>query len=370
MKKIEIITLHRVPNYGSLLQAYATQEVIGKLGYETEIVDYIPYRMTKRGMLKNIKNKKNIFKKSLLARTLARIIIYPSYVKRFSTFTKGVEKYLNVTEIVYENEEQLEKNMPKADVYLTGSDQTWNSGWNEGIDYALFLKFVPDNVKKVAYAASFGKSKLDDWEKDETKKLLSRYSTISLREQSGVEICNDLEIKNTIAVLDPTLLLNGNEWRKISTNKYKNENYILVYNLNRNEKIDKYAKNLSKNTGLKIKYLSYQLHEFYKKGKMYCNPEVEEFLDLIDNAKYIISDSFHATAFSLNFNKEFIIVYPGKYSTRLQNILILTGLTNRVAKNENDMSITDNKIDYEKVNKIIEKERKKSIDWLDKSLKE
>ena len=101
---------------------------------------------------------------------------------------------------------------------------------------------------------------------------------------------------------------------------------ILVYNLNRNEKIDNYAKNLSKKTGLKIKFLSYQLHEFYKNGKIYCNPQVEDFLALIDNAKYVITDSFHATAFSINFNTQFIIVYPGKYSTRLQSILEILNL--------------------------------------------
>ena len=97
---------------------------------------------------------------------------------------------------------------------------------------------------------------------------MSKYNYISLREMSGVKICEDLGIKNTVNVLDPTLLLTSNEWREVSSNKFKNEKYILVYNLNRNKKMDNYAKNLSKKTGLKVKYLSYQLHEFYRKGKM------------------------------------------------------------------------------------------------------
>lgn len=370
MKKVEIITLHRVPNYGSFLQALATQKKINEFGYETEIIDYIPKRMTKKGMLDAIKNKKNIFRKSLIARTIARIIIYPSYIMRFRTFTKAIEKYLNVTDNIYKSEAQLEKNVPIADIYITGSDQTWNSEWNGGIDYPLFLKFVDNSKKKIAYASSFGKSKLENWEKNETKDLLNNYNNISLREQTGVDICENLGINNTVSVLDPTLLLNGEEWIKISTNKHKKEQYIFIYNLNRNKKIDKYAENLSKKTGLKIKYLAYQLHEFYKKGKMYCNPSIEEFLDLINNAKYIISDSFHATAFSLNFNKEFIIVYPGKYSTRLQNILKLLNLENRVARDAYDLSVIDNEIDYNKVNEIINNERQKSLNWLEKSLRE
>ena len=253
---------------------------------------------------------------------------------------------------------------------ITGSDQVWNSGWNGGIDKAMFLDFSNiENKRKISYAASFGKSKLEDWEKEETKELLNKYDKISLREKSGVEICEDLGIKDTTNVVDPTLLLSGEEWSKIASNKYENEDYILVYNLNRNKRIDNYAKNLSKKTGFKIKYLSYQLHEFYKKGKMYCNPEVEDFLGLIKNAKYVISDSFHATAFSVNFNTEFVIVYPGKYSTRLQSILQILGLENRVAKNENDMSVVDNKIDFKIVNEKLIQEREKSINWLKDNLK-
>ena len=200
--------------------------------------------------------------------------------------------------------------------------------------------------------------------------MLKNYSAISLREQSGVKILNDLEIKGSINVLDPTLLLTGKEWDKISSRRYKNEEYILVYNLNRNKKIDNYALELSKKTGLKIKFLSYQFHEFYKKGKIICNPKVKDFLALIKNANYIVTDSFHATAFSLNFNKEFIIVYPEKYSTRLQSILNILGLQNRVAKNERDVSIIESKINYIEVNKLLDKEREKSINWLAKNLKD
>ena len=274
-----------------------------------------------------------------------------------------------MTDKMYTSPQELRNEQFDFDIYCTGSDQVWNCGWNEKFDYPYYLSFAPDDKKKIAYAASFGKSKLDTDEIAETKKYLSRYDSISLRETSGVYIVSKLGIKESVNVVDPTLLLNGEEWRKISSNKYSNDDYILVYNLNRNKKIDMYAENLSKNTGLKVRFLSYQLHEFYKKGKIMCNPKVEDFLALIDNAKYVITDSFHATAFSINFNTPFVIVYPEKYSTRLQSILKITGLENRVAQDENDLDVVKREIDFEKVNKRINIEREKSLSWLKESLK-
>ena len=200
--------------------------------------------------------------------------------------------------------------------------------------------------------------------------MLKRYDKISLRESSGVDIVNSLGITGAVNVLDPTLLLTGNEWRNLTSNKYNKKKYILVYNLNRNKKIDNYAKKLSIKTGLKIVYLSYQLHEFYKKGKMICNPKVEDFISLINNAEYVITDSFHATAFSLNLNTQFIIVYPEKFSTRLQSLLSLLNLENRVAINDSDLSVIDNKIDYQIINKKLQKMRDESLNWLKKSLEE
>ena len=366
-KKVELITLQRVPNYGSVLQAYATQKIIESLGYEVEIINYFPNRMTIKSMLRRIKNKNEKLKKHMMIRMFARIIIYPSYLKRFHTFKKFY-KNLNQTNKEYHSNDELKKNFPDADVYCTGSDQVWNSEWNEGIDEALFLDFVPNDIKKIAISASFGKKELQENEVEITKRLLKRYSNISLREKSGVDILNRIGISDATNILDPTLLLDKNDWDIVSSNKFKNEEYILVYNLNRNCKIDKYAENLSKKTGLKIKYLSYQLHEFYKKGKMYCNPKVEDFLALIKNSKYVITDSFHGTAFSLNYGKEFVIVYPEKYSTRLQNILELLNLTERVAKDENDLSVCDSKIDYLSVQSKLNIERQKSIDWIKNAL--
>ena len=368
MKKVELITLHRIVNYGSVLQAYATQQVLKKLNYNVEFIDYYPPRMHLIGMLKRIRNKNIKFEKNFFLRNIARIIIFPSYIIRFKTFKKFVKQNLITSSKIYYSYDQLASDYPKADIYCTGSDQVWNSGWNEKVDKTFFLGFLNSNEKRIAYAASFGKKELDESEKKATKELLKKYLCISTREKSGIKILEDLNILNAINVLDPTLLLNGKDWSQIASTKFDGKKYIFVYNLNRNKKIDIYAKNLSKATGLKIKYISYQLHEFYKHGRMYCNSSIELFLSLIKNATYVITDSFHATAFSLNFNKEFIIVYPEKYSTRLQSILELTGLENRVAKNEQDLKIVDSKIDYEKVNTILNKERKKSVNWLSNAL--
>ena len=368
MKKVSLITLQNVPNYGSVLQCYATEQVIKKNGYAVETINYLPKRMTILGMLKNIKYKNSKLEKSLLLRTVARLIIFPSYLLRFRAFKKFRKKYLNMTDKVYKNYNDILIDTPQADIYCTGSDQVWNSEWNDEIDKALFLGYAPDDKRKIAYSASFGKTKLAENEIVETRKLLARYDKISLRESSGVEIVKSLGINGAINVLDPTLLLNGDDWRKISSNRFADRKYILVYNLNRNKKIDNYAKNLSEKTGLKIIYLSYQLHEFYKKGKMKCNPKVEDFISLIDNATYVISDSFHATAFSLNLNTQFIIVYPGKYSTRLQSLLKLLNLEDRVAKNEKDLQIIEKPIDYKLINKKIQKMREESLLWLKDSL--
>lgn len=368
-KKVEVITLHRTVNYGSVLQAYATQYVLKKLGYDVEFIDYYPERLHMLGMLKRIKNKKKQLKNNIILRTIARIIILPSYIKRFYVFKKFVKKHLNLTKKTYYTEEDLESDVPIADIYCTGSDQVWNVGWNEKIDYPFFLKFVPDSKKRIAYSASFGKSELEDWEKNETKELLKRYSHIAMREKSGIDILEELGIKDGVHVLDPTLLLNKDDWSSLISDKYKNKKYIFMYNINRNAKLDNYAKKLSKEKKLPVITVSYQFHECFKFGKVKVNPKVEDFLSLIYNATYILTDSFHCTAFSINFNKNVIVAYPEKFSTRLDSIVRITGITNKVIdNNDNDLSISERKIDFKFVNEQLKKEREKSIQYIKKSI--
>ena len=368
-KKIDVITLHRIVNYGSVLQAYATQAILTQKGYEVEFIDYYPERMHILGMLKRIRNKSDLLRKNILARTAARIIMLPSYIQRFGVFKKFLKKYLKMTPKTYQTEEELEEYVPKADIYCTGSDQVWNTGWNEKIDYPFFLKFAPKNKKCIAIAASFGKSELEDWEKEETKELLSKYSALSMRELSGVKIAKDLGFEDAINILDPTLLLNREEWSQLASDKYSNHDYVFVYNLNRNKKIDAYVQKLAKEKKLKIYYVSYCLHEFYKKGKMKCNVKVEDFLALIKNAKYVVTDSFHATAFSINFNTQFMIVFPDKYSTRVKSILEITKLESRIVKDPNDISLSDEIIDFNEANAILREQRKIANDYIDKILK-
>lgn len=363
MKSVGIITLHRTTNYGSVLQAYALQEKIRSLGYETKIIDYRPSRYTMFSMLKGLKNKTELLKKNPFARTAVRIIIFPSYILRFKTFKKFVNKYMDLTEESYIEEKDFVDKMPIFDIYCTGSDQVWNSEWNGKIDRPLFLSFAPEGSKKIAYAASFGKDRLESWEIEETKELLKRYSNITVRENSGMKILNELGVKNSLCVLDPTLLMNSDDWKGVASKKFADENYILVYNLNRNKKIHDYAEKLSRKTGLKIKYITYQAHDFYKKGKMYCNIPLEDYLALIANAKYVVTDSFHGVAFSINFNRNFMVIYPEKFNARLKSILEITGLTRRVTDG-NDLKLLEDSIDYKKVNSIIDGEREKSMKFL------
>ncbi|SCN26550.1 Polysaccharide pyruvyl transferase [Clostridium sp. N3C] len=366
--KVGLITLHRVGNYGSVLQTYATQYIIQKMGYDVEVIDYYPERLHLIGMLKRIKDRGELLSKSLLVRNICRMIIFPSYIRRFKVFSDFLKRYINMSSITYNSIEELRQNPPQSDIYCTGSDQVWNSGWNEKIEYPYFLDFVSNGARCFTYAASFGKSSLDEWEKQETHRLLEKYKYISVRESAGIKILNDLDIHNAIHVLDPTLLLDKHDWETLISKKYSNKKYILLYNINRNKELDKYAKEFAKRKKLPIYYLSYNYHDIIKGGRLIACPTVEEFLSLINNAQYILTDSFHVTAFSMNFEKQILVYYPPKFSSRLESIVNLVGIQNRVIRDIHDFTISDNPIDFSNVNRVLKEQRNYSMSFLEKAL--
>ena len=147
MKKVGIITLHRVVNYGSVLQTYALQKKINELGYDATVIDYYPNRLHIVGMLKRIKNKGKKFETNFLIRNIARIIIFPSYIMRFNIFKSFLKKYIKMTNKTYYKDSDFNNSNFDFDVYCTGSDQVWNSSWNEKIDKPVVTVFADDNKK-------------------------------------------------------------------------------------------------------------------------------------------------------------------------------------------------------------------------------
>lgn len=370
MKRITIITLQNVRNYGSVLQALATQEVFRELG---GIVDFINY--DKNGKLSYLDRVHSFTQgKGFLSKLVYPFILIPSFIKEDKVFKAFIKKYLNQQEKEYACMDDFKDFPITSDIYCTGSDQTWNSGWNNGILPELFLKFVPDNVKKISYAASIGKNKLDDWEVAETKALLSRYQYISVREASAKDIVEkQLGLPSATHVLDPTLQVDKEFWMSVLGDEYKAKyekgKYVLIYQLNTNPNFDIYAKEFAKRKGWKLIRFCIRHYQGLRCGKAELIPKVEDFISLIANAGCVITDSFHATAFSCNLNTPMICIYPNCYSSRLASLLKLVGLEDRHLKNYDDFSFVDNTgIDFTDVNKILEKQRKIGWEFLKKAI--
>lgn len=366
-KTVAYLTRHIVSNYGSVLQAYATQTAIEKLGYNALCIDY--YRTDEKTenlvdtRLKSVAAKWN---KNPLTRLVFKATQKPVYSyadKRFANYRKIVK----VTDREYNSEQELAKNPPKADIYMTGSDQVWNTVVCGEIDPVYFLSFLDRNKKKVAYAASFGGSSIAEKDKQRIADWLRQYDKITIRENSGIKLANDMGIEAE-QVLDPTFLLSKDEWERIIPKRECNEKYVLVYQLHPNKDFDKYAAEFAKAKGLKLYRISHCFHHFVRSGKFICCPPIEEFLWYIKNAEYFLTDSFHGTAFSIGLNTQFVDVLPKSYSERISSILQLIGYENRILKSYSDFTIADKKIDYSIVNKRIAEERKKSYDILSKML--
>ena len=241
----------------------------------------------------------------------------------------------------------------------------WNPEFEGRIDSAFFLKFAPDTARKVAYASSFGKGSLSDIEAAEVKRLLSRYDYISVREKSGKEIVTNLGL-DAEYLLDPTFLLDGNEWRTFFNKRLVKEEYVLVYQLNPNPKLLEIANRIAKEHNLKVVKFS---RDVVKKAGVDINmafQRPEYFVSMIANADYIVTDSFHGTLFAINFNIPFVtLLNKNRGVSRIKSLLGTYSLCGRIAYSENDViNICNSAIDWDKVNSIIITERNKGINQL------
>jgi len=360
--KISIITLQNVTNYGSVLQTYATQSLFQQMGYQVEFIDYVRRNQTKQQIRKNREKPKNIsgFVKDVYRTYIGSTIISAKKKKSFDGFVK---KNINITHRRYYSIEELRKNPPQADVYCTGSDQMWNSGWNGGIERSYFLDFI-EQKPKFAFSTSVGMDKFPENERLETALLLKRYNFITVREKSAEKLLASLGIRAK-TILDPTLLLDGGFWRKFARKvKQDGGKYILVYQLNPSHgsiKFKEYVLNLSKKMNLPVKAISYGYKIRRDFDEYVCLPSIEEFVSLFMNAEYVVTDSFHGISFCVNLNRQFTVIYPLQYSSRLSNILQLCDLEDRVYSGiEENLHLK--KIDYERVNSVMLQKRKNSLE--------
>ena len=364
--KVAVITRHAITNYGSLLQAIATQHIVERLGHECRIIDYIrtdeTFRKEERTVLKN----KPQYNGNALKRAAYLAVRQPTAVfsgKRFAAMRK---KYLRLTKN-YASLEELTRDKPAADIYMTGSDQVWGPVMSGEYDSAYCLSFTDDADRRVALSASFGRTEFSPEVQEFYQKWLARYDGISVREDSGVRLLRDWGI-DAVQTADPTLLLDSEFWGNLTVPVDKK--YVLIYQIGNNKQMDRYAKAVAKKSGLPLVRLSASFHQMFRGGKFIYCPDISVFLSYIKNAQCLITNSFHGTAFALNFNTPFVEVLPGETKTRNMSLLRLTGLTDRVLQNEEDVDLAFKTIDFTHANEVLAEQRKEGVQILSRMIGE
>lgn len=356
---IKVITRHAPSNYGSLLQAIATQTIIENLGHKCEIIDYV--RDDEHGLhgVVTALQRKREWGDSFLKKLAYIILRYPDEKIAEIKFSAMRSLYLNQT-IRCRTLEDLSK--LDADAFMTGSDQVWGPLLNGNFDRAYFLSFVKGKPK-IAFASSFGKTDFTDAIVNEYKRYLSEYSFITIREDAAAEMLKQWRIPCVGQILDPTLILPEKDWRKMVKQVKTPERYVLVYQIHNDNRLGDYAQRLAKKIGLPLLRISPFLHQISREGKLKLLPNLGEFLYYIKHCSYFITDSFHGTAFALNFNKNFIEVLPNTSTgSRNLSILRLTKLESRIVSDFNDLSLVHQPINYEDVNSILHEQRKISLE--------
>jgi len=365
--KIGILTYHACYNYGANFQAYALQKTINNLGHECDIIDYRNKELNQVNSVLNfhIKNKFD------LAFLIYNALHFWQLKKRKEKFETFIKKHLKLS-LLCSSDSAVEDCCGQYNLIVCGSDQIWNT--NPKIKYnskVYFLNF-PKKQKRISYAASFGTNVI--FENNKVKKefleYLATFDHLLVREENAVAF---LKTENLQAqkVLDPTLLLESSDYRPLINDPKISKSYIITLNWNGRRFVSDLAEKISHQLNIKLVNPISHPRNIFNKAQLLLGIGPQEFLGLIDGASFIVSSSFHAVVFAIQFRKPFIAVMNNKehdFTTtddRLVSLLGDLGLSNNIVYDINDVDLE--KImhtDYDAVHERLNKYRKESINLL------
>lgn len=355
--KIGILTYHRAHNYGAMLQAYALLTFLQERGYTAEFIDYWPKKhQLQYKLFKPIHGKGFVNK---LINFIADILTMTRRYHRMSKFNKFAKNYLNIKSVIQYKDKSDFKQENKYDLIIVGSDQIWRNyeyeGKYIGFDPIYFCQYFPNTSRCISYAASMGIIALNNNDNNLLKQYLSTFDTILVRENSLKELINSLEFEADV-VLDPTLLISKEQWNRIlPATRFKKQPYVLYYELIRSQEALDFARSKAKALKCELLIMDSIIHTIPRKEHVsYASPI--EFLHAIRDAEYIVATSFHGTAFSIIFEKQFITIGLNKNADRVLTLLNHLGICDHYQNKAKEI----NDIEYSKVQPLYNAIRLKS----------
>lgn len=363
--KIGILTFPNSKSYGAALQMFALYKICQDFGYDTEIVNYYNSWM-KHNKHMSVGAGKN--KVLFYGKQIAQDLIH-SYMKfRFMRFENMMQKY---PQLPFSDPQKLPSLAKRYGAIICGSDQVWNPDITNK-DLSYFLDFCGTYTTRISYAPSFGVEFLPQPYTEAVCRELKEFEFLSVREESGKKLIHELAGLDAKLVVDPTLLMDEKQWRNYERvySQAKGE-YILYYTIRSSRSLWMHCLELAKKTNMKILRIGSNVisKQFLKEdGVEYvCDIGPDQWLYLIHNASYVVTNSFHGTAFSVIYRKNFYLEFSSFTNSRLSNIVSLLGLKDRVLSD--GVEITPSATDYSKTEKVLPELKAESMAFLENALK-
>jgi Polysaccharide pyruvyl transferase. len=370
--KICILTFHSAFNYGAMLQAYALQETVKNLGYEVKIINYRPSKQ--KGMYSVINTSS--FSKATILKNLYNLFYVKKIRLRNESYLKFLNENLSIDPIEFITEDEVPRIVQKYDVVVTGSDQIWNFSEKSLDRSTRYLVDFEFQGKRISYAASFGDG-VEDAERisDVIIPLLKKYDALSVREIEAKKYLSKYNLESMMT-LDPTLLLPRDEWSLIASPRVISEPYILYYSVNSRPYSLRVTKKIEKLLGIKVVNLVLHPKSWNSHFDNIIQYGPAEFLSMIKNAEFVVTNSFHGTIFSILYEKAFISVFDTKNGklvreNRKATLLESLGLEYFMVTEFTDINIEKIKaFDFTHSHNKLHELRKASIKYLRCCLKE
>jgi len=365
-KKIALISIHWANNYGSSLQTFASIHTLSKYG-EVSTLDY-RNTYTQKGMqwIRWGKRPRDILR---IGKDIFRLLPRYRVIQKFKAFSY---KYFNLSSIM-KSPKDFENIEKEFDIFISGSDQLWNPlivSENQKIDGRYFLDFISQKPK-LSYASSLGSYQYSKEEKPKIIKFLNSYKALSIREQDASIYMQELLQKPITNLIDPTLMLDKNMWLEALNipKDTKLKPYILVYALIKDKTLKHLVNQVRQRLNLEVISIDQDPFSNISPNKHIKDASPLDFVSFFANASFVITNSFHGTCFSLNFNIPFIISTPPSSLNRIESLLSATALSSRIItpKSNLDKLILE-PLDFTYANAKLKDLRAKSKDFLDKHL--